>query len=370
MTEVSTRELGTRSFTLSRNREADALVRQVVTELRREVNGLASEFGLAALVLGGGYGRGEGGALVTPGQPVSLYNDMDFFVFTRNAGRRRRRWLDIRLGHLVESWSTRLGIDMDIAPAREVSRLSKLPITLMYQELCRGYCYVFAVEDVIEKIPLAPPSALPVLEGMRLLMNRGSGLLQASQLLIGAGPTEPAERDFVWRNLHKCALGCGDALLIAAGQYDFDLGVRRRRLPAVAERLGDSSASRSLCERYEAAVTFKTHPSRDVAGDASGLAACLRTQWRQVLTACLACRVPQPEGLDLLGQLASAEMRGGVWWKNYLLNVVYGLAGVGGAGCAMPPQYWLLVRLDCLFAGETADPQEVAHFLTLWKRFN
>ncbi len=359
-----------RSFTLSRNREADALVRQVVTELGREVSGWASEFGLAALVLGGGYGRGEGGAVVTPGQPVSLYNDMDFFVFTRNAGRRRRRRLDSRLGPLAESWSNRLGIDMDIAPAREVSRLPGLPTALMYQELRRGHCYVFAVEDVVEKIPLVPPSALPILEGMRLHMNRGSGLLQASQLLAGAGPTGPEERDFVWRNLHKCALGCGDALLIAAGQYDFDLSIRRRRLPAVAERLGDSTASRSLCECYEAAVAFKAHPSRDVAGDASGLAACLRTLWRQVLTACLACRVPKAESLDLLGQLASAEMRGGVWWKNYLLNVVYGLVGVGGAGCAMPPQYWLLVRLDRLFAGETANPQEVVHFLTLWKRFN
>lgn len=369
MTEVSTSDSETHSFTLSRNREADALVQQVVTELGREVSGLASEFGLAALVLGGGYGRGEGGAVVTPGQPVSLYNDMDFFVFTRNASRRRRRRLDVRLGALAESWSARLGIDMDIAPAREVSRLPKLPITLMYQELRRGYYYVYAKEDVIAQIPQAPPSALPILEGMRLHMNRGSGLLQASQLLAGAATT-PKERDFVWRNLHKCALGCGDALLIAAGQYDFDLGIRRRRLPAVAERLGDSSASRSLCERYEAAVAFKMYPSRDVAGDASGLAACLRTQWRQVLAACLACRVQQPKGLDLLGQLASTEMRGGVWWKNHLLNVVYGLAGVGGAGCAMPPQYWLLVRLDRLFAGETADPREVARFLTLWKRFN
>ena len=143
-------------------------------------------------------------------------------------------------------------------------------------------------------------------------MNRGSGLLQASQLLAGAGPTGPEERDFVWRNLHKCALGCGDALLIAAGQYDFDLSIRRRRLPAVAERLGDSTASRSLCECYEAAVAFKAHPSRDVAGDASGLAACLRTLWRQVLTACLACRVPKAESLDLLGQLASDEMRQGI----------------------------------------------------------
>lgn len=370
MTDVPTKFSETRSFTLSHNRDADELVRQVVTELGREVGGLASEFGLAALVLGGGYGRGEGGAVVTPGQPVSLYNDMDFFVFTRHAGRRRRRRLDIRLGALAESWSARLGIDMDFAAAREVSRLPGLPVSLMYQELRRGHCYVFAEEDVVAQIPLAPPSALPVLEGLRLHMNRGAGLLRANQILSGAGSAGPAERDFVWRNLHKCALGCGDALLIAAGQYDFDLGLRRRRLPAVAERLGDSSASRGLCECYEAAVAFKTHPSRDVAGDASGLAAGLRAQWRQVLAASLACRLPPSAGLGLRDQLASAEVRGGVWWKNYLLNAVYGLSRGGGAGCAMPPQYWLLVRLDRLLARETADPREVAHFLTLWKRFN
>ena len=59
MTEVLTRGLGMRSFTLSRNREADALVRQVVTELGREVSGWASEFGLAALVLGGGMAEAK-----------------------------------------------------------------------------------------------------------------------------------------------------------------------------------------------------------------------------------------------------------------------------------------------------------------------
>ena len=220
------------------------------------------------------------------------------------------------------------------------------------------------------QIPLVPPSALPVLEGLRLHMNRGAGLLRASQILAAAGPASPEERDFVWRNLHKCAQGCGDALLIAAGQYDFDLGVRCRRLPAVAEGLGDPAASRSLCACYEAAVAFKKHPSRSVVGDASGLAACLRTRWRQVLAAGLAWRVPRLEGRGLRAQLASSEVRGGVGWKNYLLNLAYGLARGVGAGCAMPPQYWLLVWLDRLLARETVEPRELVHFLTLWKRFN
>ncbi|MDD4097413.1 MAG: hypothetical protein PHC30_01455, partial [Lentisphaeria bacterium] len=109
MTATTVTSHDSQSFTLSRNREADELVRRVLAELRDEGGRLAGEFGLVAIILGGGYGRGEGGAVVTPGQPVSLYNDMDFFAFTRNTSRRQRRRLDERLRTLADGWSRRLG---------------------------------------------------------------------------------------------------------------------------------------------------------------------------------------------------------------------------------------------------------------------
>ncbi len=370
MTATTVTSHDSQSFTLSRNREADELVRCVLAELRDEGGRLAGEFGLVAIILGGGYGRGEGGAVVTPGQPVSLYNDMDFFAFTRNTSRRQRRRLDERLRTLADGWSRRLGIDIDFAPAREVSRLASQPVTLMYQELLRGHCVAYASEPVLAAVPWTAAAELPMLEGLRLHMNRGTGLLRASRMLAANQPLSREERDFVWRNLHKCALGCGDALLIAARKYEYELPDRCRLLPAVAADLGDPAAAEELCACYAAAAAFKKHPSREVVGDAAALAGRLRPLWRLVLAAGLDWRAPARRGRGLLAQLASRELRGGVWWKNYLLNLAYGWAKGYGVGCAMPPQYWLLIRLDGLLACDVAAPQDVDRLLTLWRRFN
>ena len=69
---------------------------QLAAFLDVSLKGLAAEFEarrppkLAQVVLGGGYGRGEGGVLHTP-QGDKPYNDLDIFVFSDGAGRRERR---------------------------------------------------------------------------------------------------------------------------------------------------------------------------------------------------------------------------------------------------------------------------------------
>ena len=109
----------------------------------------------------------------------------------------------------------------------------------MIQELLHGYCDVAGKpgSELFKDIPRRPPEALPFLEAVRLLVNRGAGLLLAAE--PGASP------DFVARNINKAILGCGDARLIARGGY-------RWRALDRADALAD--------DLYRAAVQWKFRP--------------------------------------------------------------------------------------------------------------
>ena len=73
----------------------DALEQRIAHDLaaiREAVLERVDENSLSGLVLGGGYGRGEGAVYVVDGEE-RVYNDYDFFVLTPDRRRARRRKL-------------------------------------------------------------------------------------------------------------------------------------------------------------------------------------------------------------------------------------------------------------------------------------
>ncbi len=215
--------------------------------LEQALNGIAADIadvpviadGIRAVVLGGGYGRGEGGA--TPdGKP---YNDLDFFVIGKPPGSAEF------FRELSRKWGEVLGIDVDFHPAASLGELYANAGTLMMQELFAGYRVVYGDPGILADAPVLPFAKLPWREGARLLLNRGTGLLLARRRLESGGDPE-----FVRRNLHKAALGCGDALLIARHAY------RRCGVDRLAAIL-DTCPGTALAAAYEKALDYKYTPT-------------------------------------------------------------------------------------------------------------
>ncbi len=206
-----------RHFTYLQEPDAEKLL---FTELERmkEAIALYPELRPVTVALGGGYGRGEGGVFFRNGKGT-LYNDLDFFVFAETGDKRKT---DRILRGIAAESEARLHINVDFAPCRNMAHLRRNGDTLMYQELKHGFYLVHGTADFAEELPELAPGELPWQEAVRLLMNRGMGLLLAGEKF--------RERDFIRRNLHKAALGSGDALLINAGEYRWRLGERRSAL--------------------------------------------------------------------------------------------------------------------------------------------
>ena len=247
---------------------------------------------LAGVVLGGGYGRGEGGArgelkvesskfkVESSKSDVAcrLSNDLDFFAITKEgATDADAAAVATALEPLSRRWSEKLGIDVDFT-GRTPWRLRHDQERLMVQELVHGYVDVAGAtgESLFAGIARREPSDLPWMEAARLLMNRGMGLLLAAEKLRSVADGRHPSSDcrlsdvhsFVNRNINKCILGAGDARLIANRRY-------RWRAPERAEALRD--------QMYRNAVAWKFRPEESAVCDWSAARDVWRAAYEEVM---------------------------------------------------------------------------------------
>jgi hypothetical protein len=182
---------------------------------------------VALLVLGGGYGRGEGGVFrAGEGAPAALYNDLEFYLLLRAGAP------EAAAAEWVARWerdgSAELGIDVEFKRAAAAGFLAGEP-SLFLLDLLQGHRVVWGDAGLLAAAParLRDPAAVPAEEATRLLFNRGSGLL-FSRWRLEEDPEDAA--GFVERNLAKCRLALADAVLAAAGRHDGSCRERARRL--------------------------------------------------------------------------------------------------------------------------------------------
>ena len=236
----------------------DRLVEDSCAEIGREIDALRVPR-LAGVVLGGGYGRGEGGA-----KGGGLSNDLDFFAITEDGAPEAETLAAIgaALKPISEKWTAKLGVDVDFA-VKTPWRLKHDEERIMVQELVRGYFDVAGMkgEALFSGIAKIDAAKLPWMEAARLMMNRGMGLLFAmteskkswsSELELEKGLELVRNREFVNRNINKCILGVGDAFLVSRGLYRW----RAEDRAAALKAQGDDGL-------YARAVEWKFRPTEE-----------------------------------------------------------------------------------------------------------
>ena len=211
--------------------------------------------GTVALVLSGGYGRGEVGVFRDEADQAGLYNDLEFYMLLRDAGAEAaaRAWCEIE----EPAGTTELGIDVEVK-RMPIGELHTAMPTMFYYDLVAGHRLIWGHKSWLQGLPsnLNDASQIPLHEATRLMFNRGSGLFYSRCAL--AKQDERLGNGFVARNQAKVKLALGDAVLVANGQYHHFARERNRRVQAgLADTPPDWDR---LVAWHTAGVDFKMHP--------------------------------------------------------------------------------------------------------------
>ena len=299
-----------------------ALAERLANYLQRLGESLAvspAAQGTVALLLSGGYGRGEGGVFRDAQGAPDLYNDLEFYMLLVDAGAEAaaEEWC---VQHEREG-TIELGIDVEF---------KRLPIAVLragepsmfYYDLMQGHRLIWGRSDWANGVPakLSDANEIPLHEATRLMFNRGTGLFFSRCAL--AKSDERVTSGFVERNHAKVRIALGDAVLAANGRYHHFCRERNRRIVA---GLTDTPPNWSkLVEWHAQGTAFKLSP-RHLGSDGAELATAqaeLATAWMDTLCWLEGKRL----GREFRDTLSYADSPGRLFpetprWRNVLLHL-------------------------------------------------
>ncbi|HRF48141.1 MAG TPA: alkaline phosphatase family protein [Anaerolineales bacterium] len=237
-------------FTLTPDRRVAATIESHLTLITQEILKAAPD--TKAIILTGGFGRGEGGYEVSDTGGIRPHNDYDivFVSSTADTG---------NLKQLGESLAQQIGIDyVDIGLFRPDDLVYPHPSMLRF-DLRFGSQIIWGDPTALSKIPDYAADELPLEEGLKLLFNRCAGLLLGITGEALTQPMTPRAQRFLTNQIVKALLAIADWHLLLWKTYATSYTIKRRRfreyalvagVPAVvrdqvdtafAEKLGQST---------------------------------------------------------------------------------------------------------------------------------
>jgi len=251
-------------FTVDGSDELEAKLADNCRVTLEGVRGLIPADKLEALLLAGGYGRGEGGVLKTP-DGDKPYNDMEFYVFVKGNAFLAERRFRHALHELGEALTPDAGLEIEFKVIT-FDKLRRSPVNMFYYDLVEGHRWASGDESLLQGCEHHRAAGkIPLHEATRLLFNRSTGLLYSKRRLAAAEFSQE-DADFVGRNCAKVQLAIGDALLTADGRYHWSCRERGERLKRATPADLDDGVIEKIRAHHERGVRFKLYPEQSKAG--------------------------------------------------------------------------------------------------------
>ena len=236
-------------LTLCGGPDVEKAIADIVRRAARVVLRFVPAESLKALVLAGGYGRGEGGIRVDENGERPA-NNLDFLLFTTGIRSAERAELTALINHELGTVRRRsgMGIDFSIVDAR---RLERDRVRVLWYDVRYGHKLLAGDPEFLPGLTRFTAEAIDPREMGDLIINRGA-LLVLNHLILERGPLTPALKEAVLTHVAKAVIGYGDALLFFHGAYHWSYVERRRRMASTS--FHTTPEFKSL---YDSAMTYR-----------------------------------------------------------------------------------------------------------------
>lgn len=346
--------------------EFNQWLHEVLERISDDVQAVMSD-NLVSLLLGGGYGRGEGGVVVIGGREWP-YNDIDFTLVVKN--KFKLPWN--ALSKISKKYENETRIHVDFSRPLTLNDIKNWPRWLVWYDLLNGYSVLAGPGNILEdNAPRYLRENLPAIEAGKLLLNRGAGILWAMRMsrqfeLAG-------DIDFIRRNYYKCALALGDALMIAYQCYKSPYRGRLESYVAMKNKFPEVKKF-PLETLYKAALDFKFCPDSVKETEPS----LEDLKYMAQLWGSVFLHIEQRRTGRLIPSLTAYSLWAGIreeeennyhnWPRNLIRNLKLGKFSW------KYPREALFRELPVLL-GLTNNPcsgweEETSNFLKTWKKFN
>ncbi len=206
-----------------------------------------------ALVLIGGYGRGEGTPRIVDGREVP-FNDYDFVVVSDAMSRRRRACVQAGLRRLEQRLTQELALPIDLCLYPD-NALPRAEFSMLNYEMKYGHTVVWGDPRILDRLPAYPHAGIPLSEGTRLLLNRGKLLLDVRRARRSGRPLTDDDRLRFVKFTGKAWLAFGDCALLLSHTYDLRYAVKKERIVRCAT--SDAPDPAFLIDGYRRAIALK-----------------------------------------------------------------------------------------------------------------
>ncbi len=219
-----------------------------------------SEF--RALVMIGGYGRGEGGVEVVDGQERP-HNNLDFLLIAETASPTKLWELRQRLLRSLDPVMRTYDIEIDVSVV-SVWKLRFSPSLIIWYDARFGHKTILGDADYMPSLTRFRLEAIPSRDALRLLVNRGT-LLVINAHLLDEENGSATHRRRITRNVMKATIGYGDALLYFLGDYHWSYVERQRRMQRRADVAAEFRALYDEAAEFRFQPGYERYEARDLA---------------------------------------------------------------------------------------------------------
>lgn len=190
-----------------------------------------------AMVLFGGYGRGEGGVeIVEDGGHESEHphNNLDFLIITQPGLSEKPDRLKARVYQALQPLRDKFRIEMDLAVI-SASKLCRQPSLVMWYDMRFGHKCILGNRSFMDSLHRFAVDNIPAWDVRNLLVNRGTLLIINDCLLAQSASSTFDPARTVVKHAMKAIIGYGDALLYFLGAYHWSYREKQRRMRDIKE---------------------------------------------------------------------------------------------------------------------------------------
>jgi hypothetical protein len=273
-------------FTVRGSAKLELLIQNMVEEIASAIISDLKEDDYEALIMLGGYGRGEGGVVIENGEEKP-HNNFDFILISKNKNDYMNEELKKKLMFQISEKSQKLNIGIDISVI-SAKKLQNAECRIIWYDMRFGHKTIFGNSDFVPSLTRFSKDKIPSWDARNLMVNRGT-LMIINDLIIQKNYLDYNLKKLIIKHIIKAIIGYGDTFLFFLGDYHWSYVQKQKNM---RRRTDVNPKFRAL---YEEAMNFRFQPDypRYLAKDLRIWIEELREHFKEVFLICETKRLQQ-----------------------------------------------------------------------------